>query len=80
VEVRNATANAVNVFYSFAAGEGERVLGNVQAGGTEEFVIAGAEGSSVWILGRAASGQGTYGPYSVPLVAGEVRRVVIGGA
>ncbi|MEX2611829.1 MAG: hypothetical protein WEA24_18040 [Gemmatimonadota bacterium] len=78
VEVRNATTSEVNVFYTFAEGQAERALGNVPAGGTEEFVIAGASGRSVSIIGRTTSGQRSYGPYVVELEAGTTGEVVIG--
>jgi hypothetical protein len=77
VEVRNATGTAVNVFYE--AGDGERVLGNVQAGATERFVVAGSARPDVRILARSAGGN-TYGPYEVRLVAGATRAVVIESA
>jgi hypothetical protein len=75
VSVTNQTGRTMTVSWSEAGGT-SRPLGEVAAGRTESFVIAGATGTTVSITARASGGQ-TSGPYTVSLISGEVQRVTL---
>lgn len=75
IEVRNTLSQDVIVAYD--DGGGARTLGTVEAGATERYIIAAPRTMTVSITGRAASGQQTWGPFSVDLQAGSTRSVTI---
>jgi hypothetical protein len=68
VSVSNATG--VEIVVSYDDGTASRALGTVPAGRTERFVIAAPASTSVRILSRAASGDTSFSPVPVALVAG----------
>ncbi len=75
VSIRNSVGQDAIVAYD--DGSGARTLGTVQAGTTERFIIAAPRSTTIAITARSASGTGSWGPYSVSLVAGETQAVVI---
>lgn len=75
VSVTNQSGRSMTVSWSEAGGT-SRPLGDVASGRTEQFVIAGAKGTTVSITGRSSAGQ-TSGPYTVSLTAGETQRVTL---
>ncbi len=75
VSVRNTTAAEIVVSYD--DGAASRALGTVPAGRTERFVIAAPASTTVDIVARAASGNATFQPVTVQLVAGSTIPVTI---
>jgi hypothetical protein len=56
---------------SYGDEQGQALLGTVQPGRTEYFVIAGSSSTAVTITARNAAGTVNAGPYPITLVAGE---------
>jgi hypothetical protein len=73
VSVTNSTASAMDVSYNDGS---EHMLGNVAAGKTDRFVVAGSRQSTVSISGRSAAGR-TSGPYQISLAAGSTAAVTL---
>ena len=74
IQVTNQTGRTMTVAWS--DGTTTRTLGDVSAGRSEQFVIAGAKSTSVSIRGTASNGT-TSGPYTVSLISGETQRVTL---
>jgi len=75
VEVQNTLSQDVIVAYD--DGGGARTLGTVPAGATERYVIASPRNLSVSITARSATGEQTWGPFTVDLQAEASRTVII---
>jgi hypothetical protein len=77
VAITNTTA--VEIVVSYDDGAAPRALGTVPPGRTERFVIAAPASTAVDILTRSATGDTTFGPFRVILIAGSTVPLSIGG-
>lgn len=68
IEVRNETGVALIVSYN--DGRGDAILGTVSASGTERFIIAAPQTTSITVRGISENRSRTAGPIQVQLVAG----------
>lgn len=75
VNIQNATGQEIVVSYD--DGRATRALGTVLPGRTERFVIAAPASTSVGILASAATGDSSWGPFQVSLIAGSTVPVTI---
>jgi hypothetical protein len=75
VSISNSTPGEVVVSYD--DGTAARALGTVPPARTERFVIASPASTTVRILARDASGDPSYGPFTVSLIAGSTVSVTI---
>ena len=73
INVQNATG--VTMVVTYDDGRGDAMLGTVDAGATERFIIAAPATRTVSVRGEAASGSRRSGPYTVTLVAGTPQTV-----
>lgn len=74
IEVVNQLGRSMNI--SWSDGSGEKALGSVAAGRTEQFVIAGARTTSVTVMARDAAGS-TSRSFPVDLAGGGTQRVTV---
>lgn len=65
VEIRNETGTAMIVRYN--DGRGDALLGSVDAGASERFIIASPASTSISVTGTADTGDRRSGPHSVVL-------------
>jgi hypothetical protein len=75
ITVQNQTGVAMVVSYN--DGRGDAILGNVAAGASERFIIAGSASSTISVRGVATTGNRTSGPYSVTLLAGSPYALIL---
>jgi uncharacterized lipoprotein YajG len=68
ISVHNMTSVTMAVTYD--DGRGDAMLGTVNAGATERFIIAAPATRTISVRGEAVSGSRRSGPYTVTLVAG----------
>jgi hypothetical protein len=73
ISVQNQTG--VTMVVSYNDGRGDAILGTVDAGGTERFIIAAPAVQTITVRGAATSGSRSSGPHSVTLVAGTTQTV-----
>src|SRR5690606_12838738 len=73
INVHNMTSLTMVVTYD--DGRGDALLGTVNAGATERFIIAAPATQTVSVRGEAVSGGRRSGPYTVTLVAGSAQMV-----
>ena len=73
INVQNMTGLTMVVTYD--DGRGDAMLGTVNAGATERFIIAAPATQTVSVRGEAVSGSRRSGPYTVTLVAGTAQTV-----
>lgn len=76
VAITNTTPFEIVVSYD--DGAAPRALGTVPPGRTERFVIAAPASTSVDILTRSATGDTTFGPFRVVLIAGSTVPLSVG--
>lgn len=76
VAITNTTA--VEIVVSYDDGAAPRALGTVPPGRTERFVIAAPASTEVDILTRSATGDTTFGPFRVVLIAGSTVPLSVG--
>jgi hypothetical protein len=69
IAVQNALAEPMIVSYTDE--RGQALLGTVQPGRTEYYVIAGTTSTHITVSGRNENGTVTTGPWTVRLAAGE---------
>lgn len=76
VAITNTTT--VEIVVSYDDGAAPRALGTVPPGRTERFVIAAPASTTVDILTRSATGDTTFGPFRVVLIAGSTVPLSVG--
>ena len=75
INVQNTTG--VSMVVSYDDGRGAAILGTVDAGATERFIIAAPATLTISVRGEAVSGSRRSGPYTVSLAAGTPRTVLL---
>lgn len=68
INVQNLTG--VTMVVSYDDGRGDAVLGTVNSGATERFIIAAPATRTISVRGDAVTGARRSGPHSVSLIAG----------
>ena len=75
INVQNTTG--VSMVVSYDDGRGAAILGTVDAGATERFIIAAPATLTISVRGEAVSGSRRSGPHTVSLAAGTPRTVIL---
>ena len=73
ISVQNTTG--VTMVVTYDDGRGDAMLGTVNAGATERFIIAAPATQTISVRGEAVSGSRRSGPHAVTLVSGTTQTI-----